>query len=104
MEKTMYALTYLYAGSGDDYPSASTLAVSTDIDKLRAEMRKCIEQDCEIPTLEEAEGDEDVLDELCWESDRNYSVYRDYEDLVELEHNKDSERWARYEIHIVDVL
>lgn len=104
MEETMYALTYLYAGNGDDYPSANTLAVSTDIDKLRVEMRKCIEQDCVIPTLEEAEGDEDVLDELCWETDRNYSVYRDYGDLVELEHNKDSERWARYEICVVEVL
>lgn len=103
-KKEMYALTYLYAGNGDDYPTASTLAVSTDVDKLRMEMRKCIEQDCEIPTLDEAEGDEDTLDELCWEKDRNYSVYRDYGDLVELEHNMDSDVWTRYEIRIVELL
>ena len=46
-ENKMYALTYLYGGDGyDDNPSASTIAVSTNIETLRAEMRKCIEQDC----------------------------------------------------------
>ena len=104
-ENKMYALTYLYGGDGfDDNSSASTIAVSTNIDTLRAEMRKCIEQDCEVPTLEEAEGDEEALDELMWETDRNYSIRRDYGDLVYLDHNTNTNVWAKYSIQSVVVL
>ena len=104
-EDKMYALTYLYGGDGvDDNPSASTIAVSTNIDTLRAEMRKCIKEDCETPTLDEAGGDEEALDELMWETDRNYSISRDYDDLVYLDHNKNTNVWAKYSIQEVEVL
>ena len=104
-ENKMYALTYLYGGDGfDDNPSASTIAVSTNIDTLRTEMRKCIKEDCEVPTLEEADNDEDALDELEWQTDRNFSICRDYDDLVYLEHNKNTNVWAKYSIQEVEVL
>ena len=38
MEKKMFALTYCYEGYDDNNPYATTIAVSTDIEKLKAEM------------------------------------------------------------------
>ena len=44
----MFALTYCYEGSDNTNPYGVTIAVSTDIEKLKAEMEKCADEDCEI--------------------------------------------------------
>lgn len=69
MKKTMFALTYCFEGVDDNYPYACTIAVSMDIDKLREEMKKCVEEDCTEPTDE----DDD------WNTDCNYQ-YRTHRD------------------------
>lgn len=61
----MFALTYCFEGVDDNYPYACTIAVSEDIEKLRAEMEKCIEEDCTEPTDEDDE----------WNTDCNYQVF-----------------------------
>ena len=48
MEKKMFALTYCYEGTDNTNPYGTTIAVSTDIEKLKAEMEKCVDEDCEI--------------------------------------------------------
>ena len=92
MEKTMYALTYCYEGTDNTIPYGATLAVSTDIEKLKAEMEKCVAEDCEI--------DED--DE--WADDKNYIVYHKNDMEITLQHRKNVNLYAKYTIRSVDVL
>lgn len=92
MEKKMYALTYCYEGVDNTAPYGATLAVSTDIEKLKAEMEKCVDEDCEI--------DED--DE--WADDKNYIAYRKYDTEIALQHRKNINLYAKYTIRSVDVL
>ena len=98
MKKT-YALNYTNNGNGMDCrPYGSTIAVSTDIEKLRAEMQKCLEIDC-AETDEDFDGDEYA---------HNFQIYQEYDngDNVEvvLESTLDSELTATYLIHEVEVL
>ena len=97
--KKMYALNYTNNGNGlDSRPYGSTIAVSTDIEKLRAEMQKCLEIDC-AETDEDFEGDEYA---------HNFYIDKEYDNgnnvEVELVSNLDSELTATYLIHEVDVL
>ena len=43
MEKKIFALTYCYEGTYNTSPYGATLAVSTDIEKLKAEMVDMLE-------------------------------------------------------------
>ena len=90
----MFALTYCFEGVDDNYPYACTIAVSEDIEKLRAEMEKCIEEDCTEPTDEDDE----------WNTDCNYQVFFKCGDVVELQHKKSINLYANYKIHRVNVL
>lgn len=97
--KKMYALNYTNNGNGmDSRPYGSTIAVSTDIMKLRAEMQKCIEVDC-LETDDDFEGDEYA---------HNFQISQEYEDgynvEVVLESKLDEELTATYLIHEVEVL
>jgi hypothetical protein len=91
--KTMYALTYCFEGYDDNYPYASTIAVSDDREKLVAEMNKCVEEDCREPE----DGDE-------WNTDCNFQVTLRVSNEVQIRHNKYSDLYATYKIQTVNVL
>jgi hypothetical protein len=92
----MYALTFCYEGYDDCTPYAWTLAVSDDIEKLRTEMQKCIDEDCREPN----EDDEDEM----YDDSINYEVVRKSENDVLLNHREFGDLYTRYTIHIVEVL
>ena len=97
--ENMYALNYTNNGNGmDSRPYGSTIAVSTDIEKLKAEMNKCIEQDCR-ETDDDFDGDEYA---------HNFQIYRTYDHgnniEVILESKLDEELTVTYLIHEVEVL
>lgn len=92
MEKKMYALTYCYEGIDNYAPYSATLAVSTDIEKLKTEMEKCVAEDCEIN-----EDDE-------WADDKNFVVYARYDNGIALQHRKNINLYTKYTICSVDVL
>lgn len=97
--KKMYALNFTNNGNGmDSRPYGSTIAVSTDIEKLRAEMQKCIKTDC-LETDDDFEGDEYA---------HNFQIYRTYDHgnniEVILESKLDKELTVTYLIHEVEVL
>lgn len=94
MNKTMYALTYCFEGVDDNCPYACTIAVSEDIEKLREEMMKCVEEDCTEPT------DEDDV----WNTDCNYSVWKECNREVSLQHRKYINLYTTYKIHSVKVV
>lgn len=94
MNKTMYALTYCFEGVDDNCPYACTIAVSTDKEKLREKMMKCVEEDCTEPTDE----DDD------WNTDCNYQVFKNYGDDVMLQHRKYINLYTTYKIHSVEVV
>lgn len=90
---TMYALTYCYEGSDSMSPYGATIAVSTDLDKLRAELMRCVDEDCEV--------DED--DE--WSTDKNFIAYIKYSsDIVCLQHRKLTSVYAKYSISPVELI
>lgn len=89
---TMYALTYCYEGSDGTNPYGATLAVSTNLDRLRAEMMRCVDEDCEV--------DED--DE--WSTDKNFIAYIKYSDIVCLQHRKLTTVYAKYSISPVELI
>lgn len=90
----MFALTYCFEGVDDNYPYASTIAVSMDKEKLREKMKSCIEEDCTEPTDENDE----------WNTDCNYQVYKNYGDDVMLQHRKYINLYTTYKIHCVEVV
>ena len=89
----MYALTFCYEGCDNNYPYAQTIAVSENIDTLREEMEKCIEEDTQ-------ENEDDEWDESC-----NFKVYQrigDYQ--VSLQHKARINLYIKYVIRNVNVL
>lgn len=96
MEKEMFALTYCYEGVDNNTPYACTIAVSEDIEKLRVEMEKCIEEDTREPNEEDGENE--------WQDDINYQVFVKCGDDVVLQHKKNINLYASYKIHRVNVL
>lgn len=89
----MYALTFCYEGVDDNYPYAQTIAVSEDIDTLRKEMEKCIEEDTQ-------ENEDDEWDDSC-----NFQVYqRIGDDVVSLQHMARINLYTKYVIRNVNVL
>ena len=92
MEKKMFALTYCYEGSDNTNPYAVTIAISNDIEKLRVEMEKCVDEDCEV------DDDDD------WADDKNFIAYRNCGDEITLQHKKNINLYATYKIHSVDCL
>ena len=97
--KKMYALNFTNNGNGlDGRPYGSTIAVSTDIEKLRAEMNKCIEQDC-LETDDDFDGDEYAHNfQICLTYDHGNNIE------VELESKLDEGLTVTYLIHEVEVL
>lgn len=96
MNKTMYALVFLYEGYDNCLPYSVTIAVSEDIEKLRSKMAECIEEDCREPNEDD---DEDVNDDSI-----NYEVVRKSEDDALLNHRELGDLYTRYRIHPVDAL
>lgn len=97
--KKMYALNFTNNGNGmDSAPYGSTIAVSTDIEKLKAKMQECIEQNC-IETPEDLNGEEYY---------HNFQIYQEYESdnniEVILESKLDEGLTVTYLIHEVEVL
>jgi hypothetical protein len=92
----MYALTYCFEGSSNSgsYPFGATLAVSYDIEKLRKEMARCVEEDCFQPENEDAQ----------WDDDKNFQIDSQGTDFIILSHRKDTQLYAEYKINKVDVL
>lgn len=94
MEKKMFALTYCYEGTDMNTPSATTLAVSEDKEKLRQYMVQCAEEDCRLPESDDEE----------WNDDINYHIWKLYDDELYLQHNKNVNLYTHYKIHEVSVL
>lgn len=92
MEKKMFALTFCYEGVDDCSPYGATLAVSTDIEKLKAEMEKCVAEDCVFDEEDE------------WADDKNYVVHRKDDTECVLQHRTNINLYTKYSIHSVDVL
>lgn len=92
MEKKMFALTYCFEGHDDNNPYATTIAISNDIEKLRVEMEKCVDEDCEV------DEDDD------WADDKNFIAYRKGYNEITLQHRKYINLYATYKIHSVDCL
>ena len=91
MEK-MYALNFTNNGNGmDSRPYGTTIAISSDIELLKAKMRDCIEEDC-------LETEDDFA--------HNFQIYRQSSDgmSVDLESKLDFELTLTYEIQEVEVL
>ena len=97
MEKNMYALIYCFEGTDINNPFGQAIAVSTDIEKLRAEMAKSIANDSNV-----AEGDDGEPDE--WNDAGNYEVESQGVDYALLRHRCINHLYASYKINIVDVL
>jgi hypothetical protein len=90
--KKMYALNFTNNGDGmDSRPYGSVIAISTDVEKLKARMRECVEEDCL-----------DVEDDYA----HNFQIYRESDDgmSVELESKLEFELTLTYEIQEVEVL
>ena len=96
MEKKMFALTYCYEGYDMNTPYSCTIAVSEDIEKLRAKMEICIEEDTREPNKEDGEDE--------WQDDINFKVYSRCDNEVFLQHKKNINLNASYKIHRVIVL
>ena len=97
--ETMYALNFTNNGNGlDSHPYGVTLAVSTDVEKLKARMQEFIEQDC-LDTNEIEDFDAN-------EYTHNFRVYRKCDDgmSVELESKLDIKLTVTYKIQEVEVL
>ena len=94
MNKSMYALTYCFDGVDDNYPYASTIAVSMDEEKLREKMMECVEEDCTEP----------IDEDNAWDTDCNYQIVSNYGSEVMLQHRKNINLYASYKIHIVEVV
>ena len=94
MNKTMYALVYCFEGVDDNYPYASVIAVSKDMEKLRKKMMECVEEDCTEPI------DEDDV----WDTDCNYQIVSNYGSEVILQHRKNINLYTSYKIQIVEVV
>lgn len=92
----MFALTYCYEGVDNNTPYACTIAVSEDIEKLRAVMEKCIEEDTREPNEEDGENE--------WQDDINFQVFKKCGDDVLLQHKKNINLYESYKIHRVNVL
>lgn len=99
--RKMYALNFTNNGNGMDCrPYSSTIAVSTDVEKLKARMQECVEQDCvDTNEIENFEGDVYA---------HNFRIYQESTDgmcvFVELESKLDIELTITYEIQEVEVL
>lgn len=97
--KTMYSLIFTNNGNGlDSRPYGVTIAVSTDVEKLKARMQEFIEQDClDTNEIEDFDANEYA---------HNFRVYRKSDDgmSVELESKLDIELTVTYEIQEVEVL
>ena len=89
---TMYALTYYYEGSDGSAPYGATIAVSTNLDKLRNKMMRCVDEDCEVD-----ENDE-------WATDKNFIVDAKYVDEVCLQHRNLITVYAKYSISPVELI
>ena len=101
-DKQMYALVYLYEGVDDDCPFAQTIAVSDDKEKLKLELKKCVEEDTRYPDVD---GDDDDEEGDEWDTDCNWIERQNYggED-VRLQHRKRINLYAQYYIHSVKLL
>ena len=97
--KKMYALNFTNNGNGaDSRPFGVTIAVSTDVEKLKAKMQECVEEDClDTDEIEDFDGNEYA---------HNFQIYRESGDgmSVELESKLDFELTLTYEIEEVEVL
>ena len=88
----MYALTFCYEGCDNNEPFAQTIAVSEDVDKLREEMEKCIEEDTQ-------ENEDDEWDDSC-----NFQVFFNGDLQVSLQHKARINLYTKYVIRNVNVL
>ena len=82
----MHALTYCYEGYNDSYPYACTIAVSEDIDALKAKMKECVDEDCEIDEEDE------------WNFEKNFKVESDFNTEIVLRHTQEINLYAKYRI------
>lgn len=91
MEK-MYTLTWCYEGCDDNCAQAQTIAVSNDKEKVIQKMKEWVAKDCEVN--EDDEFDDDV----------NFEVFREYGDVVTLQHKTRTNLYTTYRINEVEVI
>lgn len=94
MEKKMHALTFCYEGYDDCSPYAVTIAVSEDVERLRAKMLECIAEDTREPNEDEDEYDDSI----------NYEIDKQSKNEVLLNHRELCDLYTSYKIHEVNVL
>lgn len=82
----MHALTYCYEGCNDSHPYACTIAVSEDVDALKAKMKECVDEDCEVDEEDE------------WNTEKNFEVEHDDDTEIFLHHKKEVNLYAKYRI------
>ena len=92
IDTDMYALTFCYEGCDNNEPYAQTIAVSEDVNKLREEMEKCIEEDTQ-------ENEDDEWDDSC-----NFQVFFNGDFQVSLQHKARINLYTKYVIRNVNVL
>ena len=104
-KKMIFVLTWLCSGSDimGTEPTATTIAVSENKEKLSALMREEIAKDCE-PINEDDYDDEDEYNENAWDDTRNYEVTNDYGDEVYMSHRMIKDLYSMYRIELVNVL
>jgi len=88
----MYALTYCYEGTDNTNPYGITIAVSTNIEKLKNEMIKCVDEDCQIDNDDE------------WSTEKNFTIYSKYDTEITLQHRTNTDLFTIYKIHSVNCL
>ena len=101
--KPMYSLIWCYEGVDDNCPSAQTIAVSENKERLIEEMKNCVKMDCESPNREDYE---DVFDyeDACWDDERNYEIVRESSTEVLLQHRERTNLYTHYKIHSTKLL
>ena len=100
----IYALTWLNYGADGNDPTAQTMAVSEDKDKLIAEMERWVKLDCEEVKREDYESD-DEYEEDAWNDDKNFVEHSRFNGVeVMLRHRKYTELYTSYRITSVELL
>ena len=103
MNKTMFALGFLYEGYDNNYPYASTLFLSEDRNKVIERMNELVEQDCREVNEEDYEDNEDY-EEDAWDDCWNYELFERCEFGCTLRHRMRTDLYTKYFINEVEVI
>jgi hypothetical protein len=94
MENKLWSLVFLYEGYDGNLPYASVMAVSKDIEVIKAEMAKYIAEDCQVL--------DDKNDEYF--EYRNFEIHKQSDLEVVLHHKVYVDCYTKYTIQITDII